>query len=1063
MNTFLKVSLATAALAGLAVGYILLQPTPVALDTSDASLRPTTRLVDQAPAISGIGPGERPWANQYDERGDLAYQFRAARYEPKDAGSVYVSSPTIQFFLTGGQKIALTGKDGMVYLPQGSAANTAKQLGLSTPAPGLPSRGTIKNVQISVYESPSATTPVLIATMDNVAFDNDTLRIATESFNDGARDIAADQVPVIVRGRDYDFDGRGLTIRINQRDRSLQSLETWGTRLIIKNPNALQGFSPATGSRASVSDDLPISDAFASTDPAATAAAALPNPVYRAVLKNQLKITQGKNTSATGDSLQIDFNPQSKDRRSVAADTAPTPTSSPAIESAVPIPAPPSPLAATPQEPYIVTWDGPLRVTGNAGDPQTPPGQAISTLMGAPGNPAILTQNGSVARAAMVLFETRGRIATLLGTDTQRVTLEDDKGQVVTTPHLKYDLVNRVVRMAGASTVRGTADLDDKGKPRTMLASWSKEAEFTFTKDAPAKADSTDKSGGGGGRIESARMAGDVYVEHPQLQLRSGQLTLGFDRQPVRSKDGKDALGGAELRSVLAEQNVQAVLVDPSSPNAPKSTLVGDRLTLSTTRPPPSPSEPDPKLYPNQIRSTGHVRASDGKQNLICNDLILELQPDAKTAAAASTGPVTARVKRLYATGDVKAVSEDGSIATADRMTVLDASGKPEIALEGDTASVRSADESAVLKAPLIRYTQADGLARIPEAGSLTGVQKPQKTGDRETPFSVKWDSSAVFDPTANRIDVAGNVQFQTIDRDGATTTARGNTLTAYLTDAANSPTPKPSPKSPTSTPPLLAKKQLKSLDLAGNVQLENLLFDPANGNALVRQITLLAEKVSFDQVGNPNSPTGATGSFSVPVPGRLLVVDRRAEPQSKDKVTDPLPSGRGTTAMRWKDSLRYDPNSRELTFLGNVLFVHQPLVVGVTPAGKPEDPYRLESQKMTAVLAPPPASASPRSEAQAAQVRQVSASGDVLFFGRGVLVRAAQLLYDPALQLLTARGGPRTPVEVDDPRGTGSGRFDSARFNLKTGLIEDLTNPSGDMGTTGLAVPGGHNAQKKK
>lgn len=585
-------------------------------------------------------------------------------------------------------------------------------------------------------------------------------------------------------------------------------------------------------------------------------------------------------------------------------------------------------------------------------------------------------------------------------------------------------------------------------------------------------------------------MTGDVYVEHPQLQLRAGQLTLDFDRPPSPATPNESGLASAELRSVLAEQNVQALLLDPANPSA-KSTLSADRLSLTTAR---DPATPDSKLYPNHIRSSGNVRASDGKQTLTSDDLLLELQPTLPSAAVArgatppsapGTAPANARIKRLYATGRVKALTEDGSVATADRMTVLDASGKPEITLEGENAGVRSQDDSAVLRALLIRYTQADGLARIPEGGSLTGEQKAQRPGQSDTPFSITWESSAVFNPGANRIDVAGDVRFQTTDRDGAVTTARANTLTAFLKDADPAPRPPSSPapsapaggpKPPTATPPLLAKKQLRSLELNGNVELQNLLGDPASNNALVRQITLLAEKVIFDQSATSASAssqgqasTPGAGAFSVPVPGRLLIVDRRAEPQAKDKISDPLPSGRGTTAMRWKDSLRYDPASRQLTFLGNVLFVHQPLVPGVTPAGKPEDPYRLEAQKMTAVLAPPPtapgAQGSPQGSSNAAQVRQVSASGDVLFLGRGVLVRAAQLFYDPALQLLTAKGGPggRPPVQIDDPRGTGSGQFDSARFNLKTGLIEDLTNPTGSMGTTGLSLPGGAAGPKSK
>src|SRR6185369_13823696 len=100
------------------------------------------------------------------------------------------------------------------------------------------------------FEPVDATEPTIVAKMNNAAFDNDTFRIATEAFDDPAtgQHVDADQVPVIVRGRDYDFDGRGLVIKWNERDRKLQLLQIeHGESLTIKNPSALSspGLAPA--------------------------------------------------------------------------------------------------------------------------------------------------------------------------------------------------------------------------------------------------------------------------------------------------------------------------------------------------------------------------------------------------------------------------------------------------------------------------------------------------------------------------------------------------------------------------------------------------------------------------------------------------------------------------------------------------------------------------------------------------------------------------------------------------------------------------------------------------
>ena len=77
--------------------------------------------------------------------------------------------------------------------------------------------------------------------MPNAVFDNDTFRISTEAYTDeSGKRIEADQVPVVVRGRDYDFSGRGLVIRWNQLDRKLQLLEVaHGESLTVKNLDAL--------------------------------------------------------------------------------------------------------------------------------------------------------------------------------------------------------------------------------------------------------------------------------------------------------------------------------------------------------------------------------------------------------------------------------------------------------------------------------------------------------------------------------------------------------------------------------------------------------------------------------------------------------------------------------------------------------------------------------------------------------------------------------------------------------------------------------------------------------
>lgn len=1081
MNTWAKIGIVTVVLGGGVVVYLSVQPTPGEAGR-DEPLNPTTRLVDTAPALSGVGvgvgSGERPWANQYDDRGELAYQFRATSYEPRDGGTVLVAEPVVKFFLTGGQVVQLEGRVGTVYLPSGGDGGGSRRAeggaGFRGGSAGVPSRGVMKDVRIRVYETAeqakAGVRPFVTAQMDNVAFDNDTLRIATESFVDAAgREVPADKVPVIVRGDDYDFDGEGLTIRINQRDRSIQTLEVArGTRLVVKNPELMQAFE-GTGAVGMIEEGRggPVGEALAAQDRAAVAQA-MPareaTAVYRTTLRNSVKIVQGDGTTATGDVLQVDYG-MSRERRSgesakpagnAAAPATPAPATSAAAKPA-PVSAPAT--ARKPEaEAVVVTWDGPLRVVANAGDPAVPARQSVTTLSGSAERPAEVRQKGSVARAAAAIYESQTRTASLQGTDTRPVILEDDRGSVVTTPLLKYDTKTRLARMFGATVVRANVDTDEAGKPRTMLATWSKQGSFQFVRP--------ERGAGGGQRIGNAVIEGDVSVEHPQMSLRSGTLALDFDpaAKRERRRQGENAggqkpadadlAGGAELKRVFATGNVRATIIDDRAPQtaAAGPGIRGDELLLTLARDPQGG-----RSYPDRIESRGNVQATDGKQLLTSQQLVLELEPERKKGTA---GMGASKVRTVVATGDVAATGEDGSVARAGKLTVRDASGKPDITLEaggGREASVQGPD--ATLTAGLVHYTTADGKARVPGPGKLAGVRRSEPAGETGTPFAVTWAGSALFDPSADRADVEGDVRFETTDREGAVSVATGKTLTLSLADA-----PKAAPGSPArrETPGLatggvMTRKELRGIELAGGVKLESVLGD-AKG-ALARQFTLFSERVKYDAPG----AGGIGGGFVAPGPGRLLMVDRRAEPTAGDEAERGMPNGRGTTAMRWRDGLTYSPATRELDFVGNVMFVHQPLQPGVTPEGKPEDAYRLEADRVKALLSAPPekrggaaaAGGAGAAGLEAGQLENVSAAGAVVFSGRGVTVRAVQMDFAPESQVVTAAGRDRVPVFVDDSRGTGTGSFDSVKYNLKTGQIDDLRNPTGNVSGGAVKLPG--------
>jgi hypothetical protein len=208
---------------------------------ANTSITPASRPSAEADINQIIGATANAWMKIPDEQtGEIAQEFRATKYEPvKGTNLVNVTSPEARFYLGRAeprQLLVINGTTGQVVLPGLSGKEKFK----GGPQ-AAPSRGELRDVVIRLFNTSTDENPALVCTLPNAAFDNDTFRIYTEGYEYQGRQIAADQVPVQVRGVDYDFDGRGLEIFWNERDRRLQSLTiTHGEKLIIKHPSAMQ-------------------------------------------------------------------------------------------------------------------------------------------------------------------------------------------------------------------------------------------------------------------------------------------------------------------------------------------------------------------------------------------------------------------------------------------------------------------------------------------------------------------------------------------------------------------------------------------------------------------------------------------------------------------------------------------------------------------------------------------------------------------------------------------------------------------------------------------------------
>jgi hypothetical protein len=229
-------------------------------ETTMPSLAPPST----GPAVVGVGSGTDVAVKVFDRKtGALSYQFIAERYDPQADGSVNVTRPHARFYLGNGKVVALRGVDGRITM-ENAAANA--QAIASGAAGGTPNRGNLRDVTIQLFDDDDDAEPSLTAVVPNASFDNDTLRIATEAQEIDGQRVAADQIPVRVRGRDVEFDGRGLLIRWEEGGQRLSLLEiAHGERLTLLRPGKL---STSGGLLGRATPSFPIGEALASADPA---------------------------------------------------------------------------------------------------------------------------------------------------------------------------------------------------------------------------------------------------------------------------------------------------------------------------------------------------------------------------------------------------------------------------------------------------------------------------------------------------------------------------------------------------------------------------------------------------------------------------------------------------------------------------------------------------------------------------------------------------------------------------------------------------------------------------
>jgi hypothetical protein len=1046
---------------------------------------PTSIPAGGGSATQPVGAGEEAWVRRYNEKSaELESQFRAARYEPQPNGTVRVEKPVAEFFLGGGRFVRIEGTRGSVVMPNTQVVEGGE---VRPPPAAPPRRGQLHDVVISMFDEPAAEgeapEPTLTVSMNNTSFDNDTFLITTEPFTDASNNrIEADQVPVKVRGRDYDFDGRGLRIQWNELNQRLQLLEiAHGESLTVKNRAKFEemqngGISSATAAATEPSTaGARRRKGNAANKPsvaaATTAPTTKPTVPYRASFEKDLRITEGKQEIATGELMQVDFVLEKGDRSDGAADAAAgaqtgainvggrtasrsrpkaTPTTVPTPTLAEPTTIPATQPAAE-LLPIIVRWTGRLRVMPLELSDE-PPLAADAQIIRLSGTPLKLYRDGAKIEAAGAMFHTADGSASLRSSDeVPRVTLRSADGAVVSTPALTYAEDGGVAMLKGP----GQADIPmGRGTQKQNLsATWGDECLLELPKDARGQA-----------IIRRANLKGSVAIAHPRMDLNTDALELAFAAQsasqPGNPSGAKQPTTTSaktpDLERLLATGSVIAKLKDPMGQTRSVQARTLEMQTLAS---------PDGELLPRTIIADGDVLMSDPTQSLRAQRVNATLKPKPKTTTApadpveldADAGveptswPTTQPAKEpfdmvlesLIAQGAVRLEGQRGAYATAEQLEAYERDGVSEVKLMGvGPSSAVVSDGKSTITGPVLILHPQDQRAEVPGGGTMVLVPEPKPGNRAPEPVHVAWTGHAALDGKTNLVDLHEGIAFKTVDAEGMTTTSKANHLQIVLADRpttqpATQPTTDPATR-PAMRPSegglaalqdmdFLANKDPRSAKLTGGVEVESTLLNAEGG--ILRRMYMKSEEAGYDIEAR---------RMIVPLPGRLLYEDHRPPEARKDD--DAGPANRGMTAFEWKRQLTYDDAADRAVMEGDVDINH-------VPDDPNDQSFRIGTQRVTAEMERKPATApatlpttapATQSNALATRMRlkQVIADGGVSVRTKRFQFTATRLSYSPTTGILTAHGAPGDPITLTDDQGQVDSAIESLTWNTKTDQV---------------------------
>ena len=398
--------LALAALAAFVGAYLIVSlvlPDPAATRADDDARAPLALPRATVPG-EGIGPSDDVGFRLFDPATNRPVaQVTVRSYRRTGEREVTLGDVTAAVAADGGGLLVLRSPRGVVRVepPTPGAAESAVDVGSLTAA----DRATLADVTLAWYadaaDEAAGRSPELTATVPAVVFDVNRMTLVTADTTTDGRTVLADDVPVTVRGKRYDFDGRGLLIEwdaVAARPRLVRV--PGGGRLVVKQipplsdavPPVAAGLRPAVGAPGTrlraVAPQLPATNRrppsrlAAATDslPPGVKPAPPPTP-YEARVARDVRATQSGQTLVTADAAAAVFD-LSGGNRDLQAGPVDRPAEPRQPSTPTTRPTPPAPPVYAP---VTLTWAGEFTLAPLDGEPDLADADdARLTLTGAP-------------------------------------------------------------------------------------------------------------------------------------------------------------------------------------------------------------------------------------------------------------------------------------------------------------------------------------------------------------------------------------------------------------------------------------------------------------------------------------------------------------------------------------------------------------------------------------------------------------------------------------------------------------------------------------------------------